>query len=82
MKVSQKIIFLLTGIQIKKIDYKLLEKTREHRYKIVKGFDGDLRQLNSLHDSLEMVQSTVNDMLQIIDSELDVAVLKKEMAKK
>jgi len=86
MEAVDRVTFLLTGRAITKGETtytkEIVDNNKEHRYKIVKSFDGDIRELNSLHNAMKIAQRAINDILEIIDSELDVSDKKREMSKR
>jgi len=86
MEAVDRVTFLLTGRAITKGETtytkEIVDNNKEHRYKIVKSFDGDIRELNSLHNAMKIAQRAINDILEIIDSELDISDKKREMSRR
>jgi len=84
MEASHKMTYQLVGRALTKGEYKytkeIVENGNEYRYQVVKSFNGDIRQLNSLRETLVLMRIAANDMLEIIDSELEVAAKKQEMS--
>lgn len=49
--------------------------------KTVKSSNGDIRELNALYDPLVLVRNLINNMLNLLAQEIDVAQRKKKLMK-
>jgi len=75
---------MLTGTQLPKghsgkWTKEMIESTNEHRYKIVKALNGDFRSIASLYDTLELAAKGLKHLLELFDSEMDVAEKKEKL---
>lgn len=50
--------------------------------KTIKSSNGDIRELNALYDPLVLARNIINNMLELLSQEMDVAQRKKGMMMK
>ena len=85
VKASYDLIRIIIGRSISKGEFKytkdIVNKNKEMMYKIAKSCNNE-RQLTSIGDSLEIAKYTIDEMLKIVDSEIDVLKSKKELSTK
>lgn len=81
-----KILLILTGHELteRELHYtkEIIEYTENHRFKILKSLDSDVRQLNTLYlDYLKPAKLVIDDMMKKIEDELEISKQKQDMMK-